>query len=95
MRRALNRGRPFAVVEHVDSVTTETTGLEWRRPHAPVDLGYRIEVEGEPRFSLELTVDDGLVAAMPVINAIPAVCEARPGLLGPLDVPRYWARGLA
>jgi hypothetical protein len=29
---------------------------------------------------------------MPAINAVPAVCEARPGLLGPLDVPRYWSR---
>jgi hypothetical protein len=31
---------------------------------------------------------------MPVINAIPAVCAARPGLLGPLDIPRYWARNV-
>ena len=27
-----------------------------------------------------------------VFNAIPAVCEAPSGLLGPLDVPRYWTR---
>ncbi len=24
-----------------------------------------------------------------------AVCEAEPGLLSPLDVPRYWARSVA
>ena len=29
------------------------------------------------------------MSAMPVVNAVPAVCEAEPGLVGPLDVPRY------
>jgi hypothetical protein len=33
--------------------------------------------------------------AMPAVNCVPAVCEAEPGLLSPLDVPRYWARSVA
>jgi hypothetical protein len=33
-------------------------------------------------------------AAMPALNAVPAVCAAEPGLLGPLDVPRYWTRNI-
>jgi hypothetical protein len=32
---------------------------------------------------------------MPAVTCVPAVCEAKPGLLGPLDVPRYWARNVA
>jgi len=36
-----------------------------------------------------------VLSAMPAINCVPAVCEAKPGLLGPLDVPRYWARHVA
>jgi len=35
------------------------------------------------------------LSAMPVVNAVPALCEAPAGLLGPLDVPRYWARNAA
>jgi len=31
---------------------------------------------------------------MPVVNAIPALCEARAGLLGPLDLPRYWTKNV-
>jgi hypothetical protein len=31
-------------------------------------------------------------SAMPVINSVPALCEAEPGLLSPLDIPRYWTR---
>lgn len=37
----------------------------------------------------------GLVAtAARMLNAIPAVCAAKPGLLSPLDLPLYSARGL-
>ena len=77
---------------HVDSVTSEPVATDWRRPHGPYDLAYRIEVEGDPSFSLELGLgsNGSTLSAMPVINAVPAVCAARPGLLGPLDVPRYW-----
>ena len=56
-------------------------------------MSYRVEIEGEPSFSIEMNFDfaDGLkVSAMPPINSIPAVCAAPSGLLGPLDVPRYW-----
>jgi hypothetical protein len=36
-----------------------------------------------------------VLSAMPAVNCVPAVCQAGPGLLGPLDVPRYWARNVA
>jgi hypothetical protein len=35
-----------------------------------------------------------LTTAMRVLNAIPAVCEAEPGLLSVLDLPLVSGRGL-
>jgi hypothetical protein len=95
--RALSAGRPFAIVEHTDCVARDVGG-QWPQPHGPNDLSYRIEIEGRPSFSVELNMDFAnglLVSAMPPVNAIPAVCAAGPGLLGPLDVPRYWPGGFA
>jgi 2,4-diaminopentanoate dehydrogenase len=93
--RALSGGRPFAVVEHVDCVA-RGVGAQWKLPFGPADLSYRIEVEGDPSFTVELNFGKGgaMLSAMPVINAVPAVCAAPPGLLGPLDVPRYWSRNV-
>ena len=92
--RGLHHGRPVVIVEHVDHVSKEDVGKQWRRPYGPYDLAYRIEIEGDPGFTLELGLQsNGLtLSAMPVINSVPAVCAARPGLVGPLDVPRYWTR---
>jgi hypothetical protein len=91
--QALSGGKPFAVVEHVDCVA-RGVGKQWKQPYGPSDLAFRIAVEGDPSFELELTFGTGAdtLSAMPVLNSIPAVCQARPGLLGPLDVPRYWSR---
>lgn len=93
--QAIHNGKPFAIVEHVDCVTRDLDRVKWKRPHRDVDLSYRIEVEGDPGFQLELTWDEGAarLPAMPLINAVPAVIEASPGLKGPLDIPRYWSRG--
>jgi len=95
--RAMAGGRPIAVVEHVDSIA-RGAGAQWKKPHAPADLVHRIEVEGDPSFAMEVSYAPGGSAlgctVMPVVNAIPAVCAARPGILGPLDVHRYWARNV-
>jgi hypothetical protein len=92
--QALHAGRPFAIVEHVD-VVGRGAGKRWKAPFGPQDLSYRVEVEGDPSFTLELNFGAGVggkITAMPAINAIPAVCAAPAGLLGPLDIPRYWTR---
>ena len=94
--QALSGGKPFAIVEHVDCVARDV-GKQWKQPYGPTDLSFRVAVEGDPSFEVELTFRKGgdTLSAMPVLNAIPAVCQARPGLLGPLDVPRYWSRNVA
>ena len=92
--QAISGGSPIAIVEHADRVG-RGAGPQWPAPFGPKDLGYRVEIEGDPAFTLELnmdTVPGCKMTAMPAINAIPAVCAAEPGLQGPLDLPRYHAR---
>jgi hypothetical protein len=90
-------GRPAIVIEHVTRLD-DSVAPEW--PHGN---GYRIEIKGSPSFTVELEMegDDGdhntggLVAtAMRLINAIPFVCEAAPGMLSTLDLPLFGAKHL-
>lgn len=94
-------GTPRIVVEHV---TRTAADLEpgWPAPLAG-DGCYRVEITGEPRMSLELThhgqhgdhnVSAMIVGAQQLINAVPAVVAAPPGLVSPLDLPLVTGRGL-
>ncbi|QXC59983.1 hypothetical protein KSP35_16630 [Aquihabitans sp. G128] len=87
-------GEERIVVEHVTRLRDEDAP-EWPQGH-----GYRIDVAGEPNIhlELELTSDLGdhnhagcLATAMHVVNAIPAVVAAPPGVLTMLDLPVYSA----
>jgi 2,4-diaminopentanoate dehydrogenase len=90
-------GRPRIVVEHVTRLRDEDA------PDWPQGQGYRIEVEGEPSLRIDLGLSSAhgdhnhagcLATAMHVINAIPHVVAADPGVLTFLDLPVYSARGL-
>ena len=85
-------GKPRVIVEHVTRLRDDIAP-EW--PQAAGGGCYRIIIEGEPRIvsDVQLIGSDGdhntggLVAtAMRLVNAIPNVCEAQPGLLSVLDV---------
>ena len=92
--QAISGGRPVVILEHNDLVARDA-GTRWRLPYGPKERAYRIEIEGDPEFTLELNMDMGpgcKMTAMPVINAIPAVCAASPGLKSPLEIPRYWSK---
>jgi hypothetical protein len=58
---------------------------------------HSVTIEGSPRIHLEFEatwIDDGLAAtAMHAINAIPAVCEAAPGIKTFLDLPWMFGPG--
>ena len=95
--RGMVGGEARIVVEHVTRLRDEDAP-EWPQGH-----GYVIDIDGEPavRVSIELSSRVGdhnyagcLATAMHVINAIPTVCEAEPGVLSFLDVPTYTARHL-
>jgi 4-hydroxy-tetrahydrodipicolinate reductase len=86
-------GEERVVVEHV------TRLQDGDAPDWPTGEGYRILVEGEPHVKVEVSVssDRGdhnhagcLATAMHVVNAIPAVVAADPGVLTLLDLtPRF------
>lgn len=79
-------------------------------PNWPLEEGYHIEIEGEPTIRTRVEFSQpslsglsreervmglGMVAtAMPVVNAIPAICEAEPGVRTYLDLPLICAAHL-
>jgi 4-hydroxy-tetrahydrodipicolinate reductase len=90
-------GRPAIVIEHVTRLD-DAVAPEW-----PQGNGYRIEIKGSPSFRVELKMegDDGdhntgglVGTAMRLLNAVPAVCAASPGMLSTFDLPLYGAKHL-
>lgn len=90
-------GEPRIVVEHVTRLRPD------QAPEWPQGEGYRIEIDGEPCVRLEIGLSSHvgdhnhagcLATAMHVINAIPHVVTAEPGVLTFLDLPVYSARHL-
>jgi 4-hydroxy-tetrahydrodipicolinate reductase len=88
---------PRVVVEHVTRLRDED-GSDW-----PQGEGYRIDIEGEPHVHLELGLSSALgdhnhagclATAMHVVNAIPHVVRAEPGVRTLLDLPVYSANVL-
>ncbi len=91
---------PVVVAAHVNRLHPGV-GPDWPRLAAG-QSGYRIEVRGFPSFAAELEPGGGVGdhneagivgTAMRMVNAIPAVCAADPGLVTPLDLPLFTARG--
>ena len=95
--RGMVAGEARIIVEHVTRLRDEDA------PEWPQGGGYRIEITGEPNVQVELSVSSELgdhnhagclATAMHVINAIPHVIAADPGVLTTLDLPVYSARHL-
>ncbi|HEX6311190.1 MAG TPA: diacylglycerol kinase [Acidimicrobiia bacterium] len=93
-------GEPRIVVEHVTRMH-DAAAPDWPQPSG--EGSYRVLLEGDPRITCELEfVGDGadhnagglLMTAMRVLNAVPAVCNAPPGLLSALDLPLVTGAGL-
>lgn len=94
-------GRPLLVMEHITRID-DSCAPDW--PYPPTGQGaHRVRISGRP--NLEVTVhgtEDGepgaagggnASAANRLVNAIPDVCRARPGVVHPLDLPTIVARG--
>ena len=93
-------GKPTVVLEHVTRLRADL-GPDWPQPAGA--SCYRVEVTGEPDYTLDLQLlgSDGdhntaglKATAMRLVNAIPAVVEAAPGLLTTMDLPLVTGRGL-
>jgi len=90
-------GEPRIVVEHVTRMHDDVAP-DWPQGH-----GYCVKIEGVPNLEcrLEMADDSGdtavagvILTATRIVNAIPAVCQAKPGFLNALDLPLVTGRGL-
>jgi hypothetical protein len=89
-------GEPRIVVEHCNRITN-AAAPEWPRARMVENDAYRVIVEGSPNIEQETAFRgayDGdsnsggcLANGMRAVNAIQAVCAARPGMLSALDIP--------
>ena len=87
-------GREAIVIEHVIRMARDVAP-DW--PTSDCDATYRVDIEGDPDIHCEMTLGEtaghgaGRAAmastAMRVVNAIPYVVNAPPGLLSSLDLP--------
>jgi 4-hydroxy-tetrahydrodipicolinate reductase len=98
--QGLIEGRPAIVLEHVTRLRSDIAP-EW--PQGNSGPGYYITIEGDPNMTCHFDqrgsdgdhVAGGILAtATRVVNAIPVVCSAPPGLLSALDLPVVSGRGL-
>ena len=93
-------GRAVCVLEHVTRLRPDL-GPDWPQPAG--QGCYRVQLTGEPNYTLDLRLlgSDGdhntaglKATAMRLVNAIPAVVGAPPGLLTALDLPLITGHGL-
>jgi hypothetical protein len=91
-------GKPAIVVEHITRMADDAAP-EW--PNS--DGGYRILIKGVPSMDVRYEFADEhgdhavggvILTATRIVNAIPAVCAAEPGLLSALDLPLITGKGL-
>lgn len=92
---AIIEGREAVVVEHVNRMCDDIAP-EWRK--ADTHGCMRIEIEGDPNIALECTIGDRrkpeelgydgyLMTVTRIVNAIPYVCAAPPGLTSFRELP--------
>ena len=87
-------GREAIVVEHIIRMARDVAP-DW--PNSECDATYRVDVDGDPDIHCTMTVGDReghgagrgamTATAMRVVNAVPYVVAAPPGLLSSLDLP--------
>ncbi len=98
--RGMVDGRPAIVIEHVTRLR-EDLRPDWPQPAQPGG-SYRVEITGEPSYGVDIcpTSRHGdhnhaaiVAAAGRIVNAIPAVVAAPPGIRTTLDLPLITGRG--
>ncbi|ANI41812.1 NAD(P)H-dependent amine dehydrogenase family protein [Mycolicibacterium vaccae] len=99
--RGMKDGNVAVVLEHVTRLRDDLCP-DWPQP-AQHGGSYRIEITGEPSYTLDLCLSSphgdhnhaGLVAtAARVVNAIPAVVVAAPGIVTAREMPPITGKGL-
>ena len=95
-------GKAKIVCEHITRIDDDIAP-DWPRPPAGQRGSYAVIIEGDPRFEVAIMLHGGsgspadagnATAVGRIVNAIPAVCAAPPGVVGALDLPLITGRGL-
>ena len=98
--RGMKDGKAVVVLEHVTRLRDDLAP-EWPQPAG--QGCYRVIITGEPMYTVDLQLlgTDGdhntaglKASAMRIINALPDVVAAAPGLVTALDLPMITGRGL-
>ncbi|MBX3028429.1 dihydrodipicolinate reductase [bacterium] len=93
-------GRPLLVIDHVTRIVNDIAP-EWPMPKG--DGAHGVTITGRPNLTVTFDPEDdtgsaagggNTTAAARIVNAIPFVCQAAPGLLDALQVPLAIGRGL-
>ena len=91
-------GHPAVIVEHVTRLDDDLAP-DWPKSNG----SYRVLIEGVPSMQVEYEFQDEhgdhavggvLLTATRIVNAIPAVCAAKAGLMSALDLPVITGKGL-
>jgi hypothetical protein len=93
--RGIRNGVQRLVVEHITRIDDHCSP-DW--PYPPQGQGcHQVLIKGSPDLVINVHGGDAIepgpagggngTAANRVVNAIPAVCAAAPGILSPLDLP--------
>jgi hypothetical protein len=92
-------GREAIVIEHIIRMARDVAP-DW--PSSEFDATYRVDIEGDPDIHCAMNLGDAeghgagraamAATAMRVVNAIPFVIDAPPGLLSSLDMPNTLPR---
>ena len=99
--RGMLDGRPAVVLEHVTRLR-EDLCPDWPQPAQPGG-SYRVEITGEPSYAMDICLSsrkgdhnhaDLVATAARIVNAIPAVVAAPPGIRTTLDLPLITGKGL-
>jgi hypothetical protein len=95
-------GRPILVMEHVNRLTA-ASAPHWPFPPEGRSGVHRVVIKGRPGVEINVHVgldgidhnEGGVIAtAAKVVNAVPAVCAAGPGLVGLSELPVAQVHGL-
>jgi 4-hydroxy-tetrahydrodipicolinate reductase len=90
------------VLEHITRTDAESDP-DWESPPPGADGCYRVQIKGEPMMQVDFThhgefgdhnVSGMITTAQRIINALPAVVAAKPGLVRAIDLPLVTGRGL-
>ncbi|MGV0836402.1 NAD(P)H-dependent amine dehydrogenase family protein [Mycolicibacterium thermoresistibile] len=93
-------GHPAIVIEHITRLRDDLRP-DWQRPAQPGG-SYRVELTGEPSYAIDICPSSRrgdhnhaaiVAAAGRIVNAVPAVVAAPPGIRTTLDLPLVTGHG--